>query len=148
MLKVGETAPDFTLADETGQRHRLSDYRGKNAVVLIFYPMNQTAVCTAQLCEVRDAFADLKAAGAVIFGLNSAGEESHRGFVERRSFPFHLLVDADKRVARQYRSVVGWGKLSINNRTVYVVGRDGKILFAQRGKPTPQELLAAIRTGE
>lgn len=146
MLKVGDPAPDFTLTDEAGDRHRLSDYRGKNPVVLIFYPMNQTPVCTAQLCEVRDAYADLKAAGAVVFGVNPAGAESHQSFSQRHSFPFRLLIDEDKQVARLYQSVLGWGKLSINNRSVYVIGKDGKVLFARPGKPAPQEMLAAIQT--
>lgn len=145
MLKVGDPAPEFNLPDEAGNRHRLSDYRGKNPVVLIFYPMNQTPVCTAQLCEVRDAYADLKAAGAVVFGVNPAGAESHQTFVQRHSFPFHLLVDADREVARQYRTLLGWGKLSINNRSVYVIGKDGKILFARPGKPAPAEMLAALQ---
>jgi peroxiredoxin Q/BCP len=114
-------------------------------VVLIFYPMNQTPVCTAQLCEVRDAYADLKAAGAVVFGINPAGAESHQSFVQRHSFPFHLLVDEDREVAKQYRTLLGWGKLSINNRSVYVIGKDGKILFARPGKPAPAELLAALQ---
>jgi peroxiredoxin Q/BCP len=148
MLKVGDPAPEFTLVDEAGERHRLSDYRGKNPVVLIFYPMNQSAVCTAQLCEVRDAYADLKAAGAVIFGVNSAGEESHRSFAQRHSFPFRLLIDEGRQVAKQYQTILGWGKLSITNRSVYVIGKDGKVLFARMGKPKPQEMLAAIQAAK
>lgn len=145
MLKVGDLAPDFTLADEAGDRHQLSSYRGKNPVVLIFYPMNESGICTAQLCEMRDAYSDLKAAGAVIFGVNPASAESHRRFVEHHSFPFRLLIDEGKQVAKQYETVLGWGILSITNRSVYVVGKDGKLLFARMGKPKPREMLAAIQ---
>jgi peroxiredoxin Q/BCP len=146
MLKVGDTAPDFTLRDEQGNPHTLSTHRGHSPVVLVFYPMNQTRVCTTQLCEMRDAYEDLAAAGLVVFGINPAGQESHQQFVKRHGFPFHLLVDEDKAVARLYRTVLGFGALSINNRSVYVVGKDGKIVFAQMGKPSPQEVLAALRS--
>jgi peroxiredoxin Q/BCP len=146
MLKVGEIAPDFTLCDEQGHQHTLSAHRGKSPVVLVFYPMNQTRVCTSQLCEMRDAYEELAAAGLVVFGINPADRESHQQFVERHGFPFHLLVDEEKAVARLYKTVLGWGALSINNRSVYVVGKEGRILFARVGKPSPQEVLAAVRS--
>ena len=145
MLKVGDTAPDFTLLDEQGQRHTLSAHRGQRLVVLVFYPMDQTKVCTSQLCEMRDAYEDLAEAGLAVFGINPGDRESHQAFVQRHGFPFHLLVDEGKAVAKLYKTVLGWGALSLTNRSVYVVGKDGRIVFAQPGKPAPAEVLAALR---
>lgn len=144
MLSVGDLAPDFTLPNQNGEPVLLSSYRGKCPVVLIFYPGDSTPVCTSQLCEVRDSYAEFQQAGAVVFGVNPWGEESHRRFAERHHFPFSLLVDRGNQVARQYEAVLGWGPLSFPNRTVYVIGRDGRILFARRGKPTPAEVLASL----
>lgn len=145
MIPVGELAPDFTLPDEQGHPVTLSSFRGKHPVVLIFYPGDSTYVCTRQLCEVRDSFAEFQAAGAVVFGMNPQGPESHQRFIEKYDFPFPLLVDAGNAVARLYKSVLGWGRLSLPNRTVYVIGKDGRIAFARRGKPAPQEILGALR---
>lgn len=146
MLKVGEAAPDFTAADDQGHTVTLSQFRGKSPVVLVFYPMDGTPVCTTQLCEFRDAYAELQARGMVVLGVNPGSEGSHRQFVERQKLPFPLVVDEGKRIARAYKTVLGWGVLSITNRSVYVVGTDGKIAFAQLGKPTPQEILKALGT--
>lgn len=148
MLKVGEMAPDFTLPDEQGNPVSLATYRGRSPVVLIFYPCDGTLVCTTQLCEIRDSYAELTAAGAVAFGLNSLGERSHRRFAERHRFPFPLLVDAGSRVARKYGTALGWGPFSMTNRSVYVVGADGRIIFAEIGKPSPKRILAALRSAE
>lgn len=145
MIPVGEPAPDFTLPDEQGHSVTLSSFRGKHPVVLIFYPGDSTYVCTRQLCEVRDSFAEFQAAGAAVLGVNPQGAESHQRFVERYDFPFPLLVDPGNQVARLYRSVLGWGRLSLPNRTVYVIGKDGRVAFARRGKPAPQEILEALR---
>ena len=144
VVAIGDIAPDFTLADEQGNPVTLSSFRGKQPVVLIFYPGDSTPLCTRQLCEIRDSWAEFARAGAAVFGVNPFGEESHRRFGERYDFPFPLLIDRGNRVACLYRSILGWGPLSIVHRTVYVVGTDGRVLFAQRGKPAPEELLAVL----
>lgn len=144
MLKTGEIAPDFTLPDETGQPVTLSDYRGKSPVVLVFYPMNWTGVCTAQLCEFRDSYAELTAAGVQVFGVNPAGEGNHRRFKAHFRLPFPLLVDRGLHVARLYETSLGWGSLGVPNRSVCVIGKDGRIVFARMGKPAPSVILAAL----
>ena len=138
-------APDFTVPDQDGRTVTLSSFQGQSPVVLIFYPGDSTPVCTKQLCEVRDAYAEFQAAGAVVFGVNPWGEESHRKFAERHQFPFSLLVDRGNEVARRYDAVLGWGPLSLPNRSVYVIGKDGRVLFARRGKPGPDEVLQVLR---
>jgi peroxiredoxin Q/BCP len=141
MLRAGDPAPDFALKDENGEPFRLSDYRGKRPVVLVFYPGDDTYLCRKQLCEIRDSFEGLTSAGAAVFGLNPFSAESHRRFTERARFPFPLLVDDGLLTARAYQCVLGWGPLSMVWRCVYVVGPDGNIAWAKSGKPSPAEIM-------
>jgi peroxiredoxin Q/BCP len=136
-LAVGSKAPDFFLPTESGKKVKLSTLRGKN-VVLVFYPGDDTMICRKQLCEFRDAWPDTRGLNVVVFGVNPQSAESHCEFRERYKFPFPLLVDADQQVAALYNSDGG-----MVNRTVYLIGLDGKIRYARRGMPQPQEVLAA-----
>jgi thioredoxin-dependent peroxiredoxin len=138
-LAVGTMAPDFELPDEQGAVHRLSDYRGM-PVLLVFYPGDDTYGCRKQLCELRDSWEGLQASGVKVFGLNPQSAESHQQFRHKYSFPFPILVDSGQAVARLYNSA-GW----IVKRTVVLVGEDGRIVIARRGKPGPSEILAALR---
>ena len=139
LLAVGANAPDFSLKSEKGETIVLS-YVGKNAVVLIFYPGDQTPVCTEQLCAVRDSYADFGAKGAVVFGVNPADAVSHQKFKSKQEYQFPLLVDEGKTVTAAYGAKGG----IMTTRTVYVVGKDGKIIYAKRGKPPVAEILGAI----
>jgi peroxiredoxin Q/BCP len=139
-LAVGSKAPDFSLPTETGKKVKLSALRGKN-VVLVFYPGDDTMICRKQLCEFRDAWPDTRGLNVVIFGVNPQSAESHREFRERYKFPFPLLVDADQQVAALYNS-----DGVMVNRSVYLIGPDGKIRYARRGMPQPQEVLASAVT--
>jgi peroxiredoxin Q/BCP len=136
-LPPGTVAPDWSLPDQDGKPVTLSDLRGQN-VILVFYPRDETPVCRAQLCEFRDAFAEVQTHGTVVLGINPGDAKSHARFRQRYSLPFALLVDADSRVAQLYRAK---GMLW-TTRTVYLIGRDGRILYSKRGKPTPEEVLA------
>jgi peroxiredoxin Q/BCP len=136
-LAIGSKAPDFSLPTETGKKVKLSAQRGKN-VVLVFYPGDDTMICRKQLCEFRDTWPDTRGLNVVVFGVNPQNAESHREFRERYKFPFPLLVEADQQVAALYNSDGG-----MVNRTVYLIGPDGKIRYARRGMPQPQEVLAA-----
>ena len=140
-LEVGSKAPDFTLKSETGKRVKLSALRGKN-VVLVFYPGDDTMICRKQLCEFRDAWPDVRGKNVAVFGVNPQSAESHREFRERNHFPFPLLVDEEQKVAALYNSDGG-----MVNRTVYLIGPDGRIRYARRGMPRPAEVLEAVVGG-
>ena len=137
---VGSTAPDFELQDESGHTVSLSSFHGKQPVVLVFYPMDDTPVCRSQLCELRDHWEVFAEAGIAVLGINPGGAASHEKFKSRHGFPFPLLVDKGKQAASLY----GAGGFIIK-RSVYGIGKDGRILFAKRGKPSPEEILAAMR---
>ena len=136
-LAVGTPAPDFTLPDQDGNQVSLASLRGKN-VVLVFYPADETSVCTQQLCEFRDRWPDVQAKNAVVFGVNSQGAASHSKFRNHRQFPFPLLIDKGQKMGEAYHT-----RGLIVKRTVYLIGSDGVIRYAKRGKPDPSEVLAA-----
>src|SRR5262245_53881671 len=123
-LSVGSTAPEFSADDDQGQHVTLSGLKGKN-VVLVFYPADDTSVCTKQLCEFRDSWAAVNAANAVVFGVNPANEEKHGKFRGKYDLPFPLLVDTGQTIAKAYRAYAPVAP----KRTVYVIGPDGKIRF-------------------
>jgi peroxiredoxin Q/BCP len=136
-LPVGSPAPDFTLPDESGQPVSLGALRGRN-VVLVFYPGDDTPTCRKQLCEFRDHWEQAGQRNAVVFGVNPWSAASHARFRDKFRLPFPLLVDEGQRVGRLYGASGAWVK-----RTVYLIGPDGVIRYARRGKPAPQEVLAA-----
>ena len=138
-LAVGSKAPDFATADDSGKPVTLSSLKGRN-VVLIFYPGDNTSICTAQLCEFRDRWEQAKARNVVVFGVNPAGEKSHAGFREKNKLPFPLLVDKGQKLAEAYHA-----NGLIVKRTVYLIGPDGTIRYAKRGKPAVAEVLSASR---
>ncbi|MDZ4802726.1 MAG: peroxiredoxin [Bryobacteraceae bacterium] len=137
-LAPGTEAPDFTLPDQDGKKVSLRALRGRN-VVLVFYPGDDTPVCRKQLCEFRDQAKVWQAKNTVVFGVNPGGAKSHAGFREKNHLGFPLLVDDGGRVADAYRCK----GLFMTSRTVYLIGPDGKIRYAKRGKPDPAEVLAA-----
>ena len=139
-LAVGKPAPDWALPDQDGNLVRLRDHRDKN-LVLIFYPRDETPVCRAQLCEFRDSFASVTAAGVKVFGINPGEGYSHSNFRDKLRLPFPLLVDSGGKVAEEYHAK-GW---LWPIRTVYLIAPDGRIRFSKRGKPSPQEVLASLR---
>ena len=136
-LPVGGEAPDFTLSDQDGKPVSLAQLRGKN-VVLVFYPADETTICTKQLCEFRDSWADAQAKDTIVLGINPAGPQKHSAFRAHHRLPFPLLVDKGQQVAGRYNA-----HGLIVKRTVYLIGKSGKIRYARRGKPDPEEVLKA-----
>lgn len=141
ILKIGEKAPGFVAKDHLGNEIKLSDYLGEKNVVLIFYPANETPGCTKQLCQARDDFDQYKQDDIVVFGVNPASAESHAKFAEKYEFPFGILVDTEGDIVRDYgcRAMMGLVK-----RTVYVIDKEGKIVFAERGMPSTEKQLASL----
>jgi thioredoxin-dependent peroxiredoxin len=147
---INSPAPDFVLPDGDGQQWRLSDQRGK-VVVLLFYPGDETPVCTAQLCSVRDRWDDYLATGAEVVGISGDSIESHRKFAEHHNLPLRLLSDADRRVANLYgaRSLIP-GKVA---RSVFVIDALGMLRYADVRplglfKPKDDKTIAAIKEAQ
>jgi peroxiredoxin Q/BCP len=147
---VGEQAPDFTLSDQNGEAWHLSEQRGR-VVVLLFYPGDETPVCTRQMCSVRDHWEDYVATGAEVVGVSTDSVESHKLFAEHHSLPLRLLSDPDRRVSETY-GAKSWlpGRAA---RSVVVIGADGRVRHNKAQalslfRPKDDEVLAAIREAQ
>ena len=143
LVPVGQVAPDFTTAASDGQTVHLADIRGKKRVVLVFYPGDNTPVCTAQLCAFRDNWHSLEAENTVVYGINPAGQERHSAFAKKIALPFPLLVDTKNEIASRYGCLALFG---IVKRTVYVLDLQGKVAWAERGNPSPAKILQLLKT--
>jgi peroxiredoxin Q/BCP len=148
--KLNSPAPDFVLTDGNGSQWRLSDQRGK-VVVLLFYPGDETPVCTKQMCSVRDRWEDYTATGAEVVGISSDSVESHRKFSEHHNLPLRLLSDIDTKVADLYgaRSIIP-GRVA---RSVFVIDADGILRYSDIRpiglfKPKDDKTLEAIRAAQ
>jgi peroxiredoxin Q/BCP len=144
-LRVGDPAPDFALTAEDGSTVRLSDYRGK-PVVLMFYPMDQTAGCTKQLCAARDDYDRYQAAGIAVFGVNNGSIKSHRRFVDKYGLRTPLLVDEGFGVATAYDAAFGFGPLRAITRTVVGITPSAEVAYYKRGMPSTDEIIGALST--
>lgn len=124
MPDIGQTAPDFQLDDHDGQPFRLSEQRGER-LLLVFYPGDDTPVCTRQLCDYRDgidAFGDL---GVRVVGISKDDAESHRAFREKHDLPFTLLSDPELEVAAQYGAKGALGM----KRALFLVDEAGTVRY-------------------
>lgn len=127
-LGVGDSAPDFTLPGTGGRSYSLSEYSGR-PVVLVFYPGDDTPVCTKQLISYNDELAQFEGLDAVVLGISAQDVSSHEKFAGKHGFRFPLLADVDKKVAAAYGVL---GPLGFVRRSVFVVDAQGKVTYAHR----------------
>lgn len=149
-MENGENAPDFMLKDGEGKDWKLSEQKGKT-VVMLFYPADNSPVCTKQLCSVRDHWSEYKATGAEVVGISTDTAQSHKVFAEKNELPLTLLADNQGEVTSKY-NVKSWLP-NRSARAVVVVNKAGKIayhkvqalsLFA----PSDADVIAAIRAAQ
>ncbi len=151
-VQVGDLAPGFTLPNQSGAAVSLEEYLGKTAVVLYFYPRDNTAVCTEEACAFRDSYEIIKAAGAEVIGVCSDSVESHRQFAEENQLPFILLSDVDGLIRKRYGVPTAFG---LPGRVTYIIDTQGivrHIFFSQftskRHVDVALETLQAIHEGQ
>jgi peroxiredoxin Q/BCP len=127
-LKAGDTAPSFEGQDQDGKTWRLSDLTGKQqAVLLYFYPKDDTPGCTKQACGLRDQMTDLKAQGIQVIGVSFDNAASHKKFQEKHQLNFPLLADVDGKIADTYGVRRDPGK-RMARRVSFLIGPDAKIV--------------------
>lgn len=124
-VKVGDTAPDFTLVSQSGASVSLQDFRGKKSVVLYFYPKDDTPGCTAESCEFRDRYDVFTTAGAEVIGVSADSPESHQKFATKYQLPFTLLSDTGNQVRKLYGVPSTLGLLP--GRVTYVIDKEGVV---------------------
>ena len=133
MLSVGTIAPEFTLPDQDGKMHPLSEYKGQK-VILYFYPKDNTAGCTKQACNFSELRPQFKEKGAVILGVSKDSVASHKKFQEKYGLAFTLLSDVDRTVIEGYdvwKEKKNYGKVSMGVvRTTYLIDENGVIVKA------------------
>jgi peroxiredoxin Q/BCP len=127
-ITVGDTAPDFTLPGTGERSYSLSEYRGQ-PVVLVFYPGDNTPVCTKQLNSYTSDIGQFEGVNAQVLAISPQSVESHEGFAAKHGFKFPLLADTDKRVAALYGTL---GPLGFPRRSVFVIDADGVVRYAHR----------------
>ena len=149
-MKIGEKAPDFTLKDLNGDGWNLHDFKGK-IVVLLFYPGDDTPVCTKEMCSVRDHWSDYQATGAEVVGISTDSVVSHGKFADKYSLPLRLLADEKGEVKDMYgaKSLLP-GRTS---RSEFVIDSQGKIAYQKIRpiglfRPSDDDILAAIRKAQ
>jgi peroxiredoxin Q/BCP len=144
VIEEGKSAPDFTLASDSGEEVTLSSLRGK-PVVLYFYPKDDTPGCTRQACGIRDAWGEFQRAGAEVFGISADTVASHEKFKTKYELPFPLLADPEHTLGESY-GVAQEGKNSYE-RSTFVIDADGNVAkIMRRVNPDrhADEVLAAL----
>ena len=140
-LDVGALAPDFTLPSTQGEI-TLSKQLAAGSVLLVFYPGDDTPVCTKQLCDYRDnldTFGDL---GVQVLGINPQSLSSHERFADKRDLPFPLLSDSDKSICRAYGAI---GLLGMTRRALVLIGTDGRVRWQRSDLPIFHRSAAELR---
>ena len=150
LLEVGTQAPDFTLKDQNGTEHRLSDYRGKK-VILYFYPKDNTSGCSKQACGFSERYPLFTEKGAVVLGVSKDSVASHKKFEQNYSLAFSLLSDPELEVIKKYgvwQEKKNYGKVSMGVvRSTYLIDENGIIVKALQkvvAADNPEQMLKLL----
>src|SRR5215210_6296073 len=129
MVEEGAQAPDFELADDSGEKVKLSDFLG-SPVVLYFYPKSNTPACTAQACGIRDVYSEFEQRGAVVLGVSSDKESTQAKFKSKNQLPFTILADPDHVAGKAYG--VEKPDSAYLERSTFLIDAEGKIVKVMR----------------
>ena len=150
MLEVGTKAPDFTLPDQNGNMHSLSEYRGKK-VILYFYPKDNTPGCTKQAGGFAERYPQFIEKGAVVLGISKDSVASHKKFEEKYGLPFTILSDPELVAIQAYdvwQEKKNYGKTYMGVvRTTYLIDEEGKIAKAfdkVKAADNPEQMLGEL----
>ncbi len=150
MIELGTKAPNFSLPDQNGDMHSLSDYKEKK-VILYFYPKDSTAGCTKQACGFADRYPQIQEKGAIVLGVSKDSVASHKRFEEKYGLPFTLLSDTELEVIKAYdvwKEKKNYGKVSMGVvRTTYLIDEEGMIIKAMdkvKAADNPQQMLEEL----
>ena len=140
-LKEGDKAPEFSFTDHLGESKSLTQFQGKK-VILYFYPKDNTPGCTAEACNLRDNYQELKDQGYEVIGVSADSEKSHTNFRTKHELPFYLVSDTDKKVLEDYGV---WGEKKMMGRTYMGIHR---LTFIIDEKGIIQKIFTKVKTKE
>ena len=150
MLEMGTKAPDFTLPDQNGDLHSLSEYKGKK-IILYFYPKDNTPGCTKQACGFAERYPQFIEKGAVVLGISKDSVASHKKFEEKYGLPFTILSDPELVAIQAYdvwQEKKNYGKTYMGVvRTTYLIDEEGKIAKAfdkVKAADNPEQMLGEL----
>lgn len=130
MMETGDKAPEILGRDQDGREIKLSDFKGRK-LVLYFYPKDMTSGCTAEACNLRDNYAELRRQGYEVVGVSVNDEASHKKFIAKNELPFPLIADTDKKLVEEFGV---WGEKSMYGRkyfgifrTTFIINEEGVI---------------------
>jgi len=152
-IEEGKAAPAFTLKDQDGKPVSLAAFKGKQNVVVYFYPKDDTPGCTKEACGFRDFDRELRKLGTAVLGVSADGAESHRKFIGKYDLNFTLLSDPDRKVMEKYGAYgekMMYGKKTVGViRSTVLIGKDGKVkkhwARVASAEKHPEQVLAAVR---
>lgn len=146
-LEIGDRAPEFSATAADGRRVSLADYRGKNTVVVFFYPRDNSPVCTQEACSFRDAYEEFVEQGAVVIGVSGDSDERHRSFAQSQRLPYLLVADGDGSLRKAFG--VTKSLFVLPGRVTFVIDREGivrhKFNSLLQGKKHVEEALRTVR---
>jgi glutaredoxin-dependent peroxiredoxin len=132
-IKIGQTAPDFTLYNSEKNKVTLSELKGHN-VLLLFFPLAFTKTCTEELCHVRDNISQYNNADAKVFGISVDALHTLAKYKEEQQLNFTLLSDFNKDVSRSYNSIYemfGYNMKGVSKRSAFVIDKEGLVRYAE-----------------
>ena len=147
-LRPGQQAPDFSLSDNSRNKHTLLDYHGQ-WLILFFYPKDNTPGCTIEACQFRNDYTEITEMNAQILGINTDNTESHTRFITKQQLPFPLLSDETGTVSKQYETLFKLGPIKFCKRHSFIIDPQGKIAKIYR-KVSPaqhsQQIITDLKT--
>ena len=152
-IEEGKAAPAFTLKDQDGKSVSLSQFKGKQSVVLYFYPKDDTPGCTKEACGFRDFNQELKKLGVAVLGVSADGGDSHQKFIGKYKLNFPLLSDPDRKLMTAYGAYgekMMYGKKTVGViRSTVLIGKDGKVkkhwARVASAEKHPEQVLNVVR---
>jgi len=142
---LSSPAIPFSLYNSEGDLIQLTDFLGKKNLLLIFYPGDMLPGCSIQLTKLRDHWSKIQNTETEILAINHANSNSHKYFKQKYQFPFHLLIDPNRKISKKYKAIHKLNSVSVIKRTVVIVNKDGLITFYRYGMPKEQDLIKVLQ---
>ena len=147
-VEIGDPAPDFTATTSDGQQISLAGFKGKQSVVIFFYPSDNSPICTQEACSFRDAYEDFVKLGAAVIAVSADSDETHRDFAAKKKLPYLMVSDRGNALRKLFE--VPSVMFVLPGRVTYVIDQEGIIrqIFSAQfvSNEHVQRALEAVKT--